>query len=502
MHSAAHSVRYAAICWLAASVAAQTTTPPPSTASAATPTITAVSDCHAHGTAQWCMVGTEEYQVVGPTKTEEMESQYTDCHTHGSDTYCVNEAGDDVQILVESEEHTEEEHTEETTEEPSSTDEHCHFHAGVEHCTGGTEKEETTEEPAGTGEHCHFHAGVEHCVGAGESEGESQGSSSSSSSCGVRTRDYNIPLRIGLLFVILVTSGIGVFAPILATSFTRIKTGNIVFVILKQFGTGVVLSTAFIHLFTHADLMFGNSCLGELKYEGTTAAIFLAGLFLSFLVDYLGARFVQWRQAKHASADVEVRNDAVDKTASSTPSEDLTPSSSHDHHGVDRPLNPMEAKINVLNLEAGILFHSILIGLTLVVAGDSFFITLFIVILFHQMFEGIALGTCIAELPRAAASLVEKCIMGLTFAVITPIGMAIGIGVLNKFNGNDPSTIVAIGTLDALSAGILAWVGIVEMLARDWMHGPLLKAGMIKTLFALLGLVSGMVLMSVLGKWA
>ena len=32
------------------------------------------------------MVGTEEYQVVGPTATEEMQPEYTDCHTHGSDT--------------------------------------------------------------------------------------------------------------------------------------------------------------------------------------------------------------------------------------------------------------------------------------------------------------------------------------------------------------------------------------------------------------------------------
>jgi zinc transporter 1/2/3 len=118
------------------------------------------------------------------------------------------------------------------------------------------------------------------------------------------------------------------------------------------------------------------------------------------------------------------------------------------------------------------------------------------------MFEGIALGTCVAELPRAAASTLQKCIMAGIFALITPIGMAIGIGVLNQFNGNDPSTIVAIGTLDAMSAGILAWVGLVEMLARDWMHGKLLNAGLVRTVLAMFALVSGLVIMSVLGKWA
>jgi hypothetical protein len=51
-------------------------------------------------------------------------------------------------------------------------------------------------------------------------------------------------------------------------------------------------------------------------------------------------------------------------------------------------------------------------------------------------------------------------LMASAFALVTPVGMAIGIGVLHRFNGNDPSTLIALGTLDALSAGILVWVGI------------------------------------------
>jgi zinc transporter 1/2/3 len=352
-----------------------------------------------------------------------------------------------------------------------------------------------------------------HCVGGGHSAEDK--------SCDATPRDYNIPLRVGLLFVILATSAFGVFLPIVTTRFNIVSQGNIVFVILKQFGTGIVLSTAFIHLFTHAELMFGNECLGELQYEGTTAAIFMAGLFLSFLADYVGARFVQWRQKKYAGSDAEVRpaDAGSDKAGSTSSAPDHEHSHGH-HHGSVSNSSPMAEKINVMNLEAGIIFHSIrklitlciltghhltlplVIGITLVVAGDTFFITLFVVILFHQMFEGIALGTCIAELPKAAASTLQKCIMATIFALITPVGMAIGIGVLNQFNGNDPSTIVAIGTLDALSAGILAWVGIVELLAREWLHGRLMNAGLVRTMCAMLALICGLVLMSVLGKWA
>lgn len=158
--------------------------------------------------------------------------------------------------------------------------------------------------------------------------------------------------------------------------------------------------------------------------------------------------------------------------------------------------------------------------------------TLFVVILFHQMFEGIALGTRIAQLgkqnpaksderpaeseqtsltPDSSTplksppfSLVRKLLIATPFALVTPIGMAIGIGVLSSFNGNDRDTIIAIGTLDALSAGILIWVGVVEMWAEDWLHGhgELLRTSPIVTFLAGFGLVAGMVIMSVLGKWA
>jgi len=192
---------------------------------------------------------------------------------------------------------------------------------------------------------------IRHCVGG-----------SSEKSCDSTQRDYNVPLRVGLLFVILATSAFGVFMPILTTRFNLISQNNIIFVVLKQFGTGIVISTAFVHLFTHADLMFGNECLGELKYEGTTAAIFMAGLFLSFLIDYAGARFVQWRQKKHvgSSAEVPTATTASDKSAgtSSTPEHEYVHSHVH-AHGPMRTATPMEEKINVMNLEAGIIFHSI-----------------------------------------------------------------------------------------------------------------------------------------------
>ncbi|KAJ4170805.1 high-affinity Zn(2+) transporter zrt1 [Fusarium falciforme] len=500
----------------AANLAPRATSAPTTTASE--PKVTAITGCHLHASDLYCFAGETEYLVdIKVTATTDVPSKYTDCHSHGSEMYCVDSDGEDVAVQAEGaeseEDHDHEEEGHEHTEEEGH--DHEETEEGHEH-----EEEETAE--ADENEHCHFHAGVEHCTGGSHSESESSeagSSSSSSSSCQPRRRDYNIGLRVGLLFVILATSAIGVFGPILLHKMMPTKL-NLVLIVLKQFGTGIIISTAFVHLFTHAFLMFSNECIGELGYEATTSAIVMAGLFLSFLVEYIGHRVVLAKTKASAALSSTERKSVFLSTE----------------------------VLSILVMEAGIIFHSLLIGLTLVVSGDEYFITLFIVILFHQMFEGIALGSRIATIGTAADAQVvtaarpsqetssaqdsdkapcpaettsceevapptgltlrKKLGLAALFAFTTPIGMAIGIGVLQQFNGNDKSTIIAIGTLDALSAGILVWVGLVEMWAADWMTGnhgqkaELADADILTTVLAFTGLVAGLVVMSLLGKWA
>ena len=117
------------------------------------------------------------------------------------------------------------------------------------------------------------------------------------------------------------------------------------------------------------------------------------------------------------------------------------------------------------------------------------------------MFEGLALGARIASL-TSSTGLLNKLSMAAAYTLITPIGMAIGLGVIHNFNGNDRGTIIAMGTLDALSAGILAWVALVDMWSHDWLYGDLKDSGAVKTCVGLTSLVTGMVLMGLLGKWA
>ena len=83
--------------------------------------------------------------------------------------------------------------------------------------------------------------------------------------------------------------------------------------------------------------MFENECLGELAYESTASAILMAGLFLSFFIEYAGNRLIQWHESK-------ARPDSVEAAG-------------HSH----APASPAARTdmVNIAVLEAGVIFHSL-----------------------------------------------------------------------------------------------------------------------------------------------
>lgn len=270
----------------------------------------------------------EEVEVVaeGTATTTSPPASYTSCHSHGSDTFCLDPAGGEVQVFAATAEHAEEDHD----------------HAANGHA-------ENVE--------CHYHAGVEHCIAPGKSE------NSSTPSCGVTQRDYNVQLRVGTLFVMLVTSSIGVFAPILLKKLLSQRIGAVALTITKQLGVGIIASTALVHLLTHAQLMFDNECVKpRVTYEATATAICLAGIFLSFLIEFAGQRIIFARHARHRAnpgGEKATRDSSEsptnEKAAGTTTSSNNTLASlGHDHFS-----NLVNSKFSVLVMEAGIIFHSI-----------------------------------------------------------------------------------------------------------------------------------------------
>ncbi|KAJ2629435.1 hypothetical protein GGF44_004273, partial [Coemansia sp. RSA 1694] len=119
-------------------------------------------------------------------------------------------------------------------------------------------------------------------------------------------------------------------------------------------------------------------------------------------------------------------------------------------------------------LELGIALHSVIVGMTLAVTGGTEFKTLLAAISFHQFFEGMALGTRIAELQFARRPLVLGLLNALVFALTTPLGQIIGIGIRQSFAPRSPSSLIVMGILDSLSAGILMYSAIVNLLVEEF----------------------------------
>ncbi|CCM04164.1 uncharacterized protein FIBRA_06326 [Fibroporia radiculosa] len=174
----------------------------------------------------------------------------------------------------------------------------------------------------------------------------------------------------------------------------------------------------------------------------------------------------------------------------------------HGHGGIGGVADSAIAQIiGVAILEFGVLLHSVFVGLTLAV--NPGFKILFVVIVFHQTFEGLGVGSRLAfmELPPAYSyvPVLGACLYGLT----TPIGIAAGLGVRSTYNPDSTTASIVSGVLDAFSSGILIYTGLVELMAHEFIFNKEMIEGSTRNLvFALSCMMLGAGLMALLGKWA
>jgi zinc transporter 1/2/3 len=149
-----------------------------------------------------------------------------------------------------------------------------------------------------------------------------------------------------------------------------------------------------------------------------------------------------------------------------------------------------------------VIFHSIFIGLTLAVSGAEF-ITLYVVLTFHQTFEGLALGSRLGSIEWPESKKWTPYFLGLGYALATPIAIAIGLGVRTSLDPNSQSFLIINGVFDSISAGILIYTGLVELMAHEFMFSAYMQKAPIGHVMGALGcMVLGSLCMAVLGKWA
>ncbi|KAG9321676.1 hypothetical protein KVV02_004080 [Mortierella alpina] len=413
--------------------------------------------------------------------------------------------------------------------------------------------------------------------------------------CAVEAVDrdnYHMSLHIAAVFIILAASTAGVFMPVIASKVRALRISDRVLTLGKQFGTGVILATAFIHMMPTAMANLASPCLGPTFSENYTA---FGGLFI--LVSSLFMHWIEFiavehneRRMREAAASKGLDNINIDlgglgatgvaaapcpghsvtiveetpchDTCSSVSScdsdhspEAKSPSSrssatrndsqtsnetihshpgakahsadghdlktdchgsdvikqkSHHHHTQEvghshahglSILDESQRRISTYILEAGIAAHSVIIGVSLGVSTGSEFTGLLIALVFHQFFEGFALGARIADL--AFDTTYTHYILALIFSLTTPIGAAIGIAISSTYSANSKSSLLVEGIFDSVSTGILLYMGYVNLLAIEFnLNGELRKESKKVKSMCFLALWTGAAVMAIIGRFA
>jgi len=294
------------------------------------------------------------------------------------------------------------------------------------------------------------------------------------------------------------------------------------FFIAKYFGSGVIIATAFIHLMAPANEAFTNECLtGVIAAYPWAEGIALMTIFLMFFLELMTMRYGNFggehshEGHSHAAVSPAAANkDAVSlgDRSSKNPSDEAhghhhTPGEDHLGHARDHrdnsdldqdwaergilPETYAAQMTGIFILEFGVIFHSIFIGLTLAVAGEEF-ITLYIVLVFHQTFEGLGLGSRLATVPWPKSKHWTPYILGFAYGLSTPLAIAIGLGVRNTYPPESQTTLLVNGVFDSISAGILIYTGLVELMAHEFMFSPYMQKGPVsRTLNAFFLMVLG-----------
>ncbi|KAJ6442644.1 plasma membrane zinc ion transporter [Purpureocillium lavendulum] len=371
---------------------------------------------------------------------------------------------------------------------------------------------------------------------------------------GVDPAQYNMPLHAGAVAIILFVSTLGCAFPIMATRFPGLRIPRRFFFAIRHFGTGVLIATAFVHLLPTAFASLGNDCLSDFwtdKYQPMPGAIALAAIFLITIIEMVfhPSRHVPpppiVSDGSAGSRDREVKGGHLCSNTSLMPFRDMGPlrgrassmsqglsqldqiqlqgerndgvpaSKEEDAVAVqdsgaesltELHLSPemklRKERLQCVLLEMGILFHSVFIGMALSVSIGTDFIVLLIAIIFHQTFEGLALGSRIANVDWGTRTW-EPWFMAVLYGCTTPLGQALGLATHTLYSPDSEVGLIVVGVMNAISAGLLTFASLVELLSEDFLSDESWRYLRGKRRVGACILVFlGAFLMSLVGAWA
>ena len=292
-------------------------------------------------------------------------------------------------------------------------------------------------------------------------------------------------LATGMIFLV---SFAGVGFPFLVLSINETLFDSIWFQLMRVLCTGLVVSVALLHV-----LADGEDYLRDVSDYPVADAAALLGIFLMVAIKELGMMALRYvkQHAKHANELEEgFLCEQGHGHSHSLPSLEL--------REVDLSGQPLKRFV-VYMMEVSIMVHSVLVGLALgVLKKRVAILSLGAALLFHQFFEGLALG---AIAVKSGISFASSWHLFFTFTLSCPLGAMVGMFSADQYDPANPRTAWTLGVMNALAAGTLLHIGLVELLPEDFRESKDCQKHPPK-MASLLALFVGGLIMAVLAVWA
>ncbi|XP_010648356.1 zinc transporter 4, chloroplastic isoform X2 [Vitis vinifera] len=359
-----------------------------------------------------------------------------------------------------------------------------------------------------------------------------------------------LTLKFVAIAAILVAGVSGVAIPLVGKKRRFLRTDGNLFFAAKAFAAGVILATGFVHMLPDGSTALSDSCLPKNPWSKFPFSGFFAmvSALATLVVDFVGTQYYERKQERTQASEARVGPSDSDGIVPFIEAKDPNGKvfgeeegggmhivgmhahaahhrhnhpqgeescdgrrGGHDHshghghsHGFgledgDEEDGGIRHVVVSQVLELGIISHSVIIGLSLGVSQSPCTIRPLIAALsFHQFFEGFALGGCISQ---AQFKTLSTTLMACFFAITTPAGIAFGTAISSSYNPDSPRALVIEGIFDCVSAGILIYMALVDLIAADFLSKRM-KCNVRLQVLSYLMLFLGAGMMSALAIWA
>lgn len=330
--------------------------------------------------------------------------------------------------------------------------------------------------------------------------------------------DESLSLRIAAIFIIATCSLLGVLTPFIINYYdsSENKVESAAMKCMKACAAGVLLGIAEMHL--HADAQEDLSIV--CPHYDLSYAVVSFGIILNLCIEQAVIIYIQSPSIKISyivtnevgcqQCEDKIREFQSD-TCSISNEQDAASVADNDRdkEEVEKDLfsslvksDGLRTLVALYSMEISISIHSLIIGGGIgLLSGRSnlgALIPLIIAISFHQFVEGLGLGTSILQAKQSIGS--SKIISFIViFTLACPIGIIGGIGTSSQPPSSDKQ--FAKGMLDALAAGSLLYISLVEMIAEYFTATDLIKRPKLKIMM-LMSFSFGVIALAVLAIWA